>query len=84
MCFLRANTGSFLAESLMPLLPRLTQKEDIVLLNFGLHTNDNGSLWNYIQVLSLAKRKGLSTTCCLKALSAVLCISSGLCASLLP
>lgn len=47
---MRANTGSFLAENLMPLIPRLASKEDIVLANFGLHTNDNGSLWNYIQV----------------------------------
>lgn len=51
MCFLRANTGSFVAKNLMPLLPRLASKHDIVLLNFGLHSNDNGSLWGYIQEL---------------------------------
>ena len=47
---MRANTGSFVADSLMPLIPRLTNKDDIVLLNFGLHSNDNGTLYNYIQV----------------------------------
>ena len=51
MCFLRANVGSFVAESLMPLLPRLATPDDIVLLNFGLHSNDNGTLWGYIQEL---------------------------------
>ena len=50
MCFLRANTGSFVAQNLMPLIPRLASREDVVLLNFGLHSNDNGTLWGYIQV----------------------------------
>ncbi len=51
MCFLRANTGSFVAQNLMPLIPRLATRDDIVLLNFGLHSNDNGTLWGYIQEL---------------------------------
>jgi len=51
MCFLRANTGSFVAKNLMPLIPRLAVPEDVVLLNFGLHSNDNGTLWGYIQEL---------------------------------
>lgn len=51
MCFLRSNEGSFFAESLMPLLPRLSRPDDVVLLNFGLHTHDNGTLWGYIQEL---------------------------------
>ena len=55
MCFMRANTGSFVADSLMPLIPRLTTKDDIVLLNFGLHSNDNGTLYNYIQVQAFAE-----------------------------
>ena len=47
MCFLRANFGTFVAHNLLPLLPRLTKQEDIVLLNFGLHAYDNGTLHGY-------------------------------------
>lgn len=51
MCYLRANEGIFAAESLMPLLPRLASTEDLVLMNFGLHSKDNGTLYGYIQEL---------------------------------
>ena len=63
MCFLRANEGSFMAENLLPLLPRLTAKDDIVLVNFGLHSNDDGSLRGYIKELEAfaAKYKELES-----------------------
>ena len=51
MCFLRANLGSFVADNLMPLLPRLAKKEDLVLINFGLHSNDNGTMFGYMAEL---------------------------------
>ena len=51
MCYMRGNDGTFVANSLLPLLPRLASKEDLVLLNFGLHSKGNGTLWGYIQEL---------------------------------
>ncbi len=54
MCFLRANFGTFVAHNLLPLLPRLTKQEDIVLLNFGLHAYDNGTLHGYRRVLKIS------------------------------
>ena len=51
MCYMRANGGQFVADHLMPLLPRLATEDDVVLLNFGLHTAGNGTLWGYIQEL---------------------------------